>query len=96
MPLTPQQFLDLVDANGGPEKLSMLIFNNSYTKVYGDGEFFNPDTDFDVTTGIFTFQERDIKKRRFHSIKFLEYLEGLTFAHKDEDRDSINYRNYRP
>lgn len=93
---SPQAFLDFIQARGGNEQVMMLVFNNSYIKVYGDKESFNPDEDFDVTTGIFTFIEEDVKGRKFISYKTLEYIEGLTMAPIGVDKDTINYRNYRP
>lgn len=93
---TPQAFLDFVNENGGPSQLAMITFNNSYTKVYGEGEVFDPDNDFDVTRGIIKFVERDVMKRPYISFRSVEYVEGLTFAPIGEDKDKINYRNFRP
>lgn len=93
---TSQQFLSFVDANGGPEKLAMLVFNNSYTKVFGEGEVFNPAEDFDASTGLFRFVEYDIRRLEYVSYKGLLYLEGITFAGEGVDKDTINFRSFRP
>lgn len=91
-----QEFLDFVNSKGGPNQLAMLVFNNSYVKVFGEGEFFNPTEHFDQTNGMFKFVEKDVKGREYHSYKFLDYLEGLTFAPPGVNKDTIYYRNYRP
>lgn len=91
-----QAFLDFINDRGGPEQVMMLIFNNSYIKVYGDNQSFDPEVDFDVNTGLFTFVEYDVKGREYISFKTLEYIEGLTMAPIGVDKDTINYRNFRP
>lgn len=93
---TPQAFLDFVNENGGPSQLAMLVFNNSYIKLYGDGESFNPTVDFDVEKGLFRFIETDVKRREYITFKSYLYLEGVTFAPVGVNKDTLNYRNFRP
>lgn len=93
---TPQAFLDFINKNGGPSQLCQIVFNNSYVRVYGDGEQFDPEADYDLETGIIKFIERDIKGREFITYKSYIYIEGLTFAPIGVNKDTINYRNYRP
>lgn len=93
---TGQEFLDFINDNGGYSQLLMLTFNNSYIKVYGDNEVFDPDKEFDIDKMMFKFVEYDVKDRAFISFKSLLYIEGITMAPPGVDKDTIYYRNFRP
>lgn len=83
-----------VEKNGGPEKVMVLYFNNSYNKGYGDNEVLSYD-DIDPLTGIISFKEKDPTGKVFITTRMLEYLEGITFAAPGIHKDSYDHMFFR-
>lgn len=79
-----------VEKNGGPSKVMILYFNNSYNKGYGEGEVLSYD-DIDPATGIIRFIEKDLRGKKFMTTRMLEYLEGITFAYDGHSKDDYDH-----
>lgn len=90
---TPAELTAFINSKGGNSQVMMFVFNNSYTKVFGDDEW-NPS--MIDSKGIFKFVEEDVQGNEYHVYKHLEYLESITMAPPGVDRKTIYYRNYRP
>ena len=93
---TVTEMVAFINKNGGPSQLAQIVFNNSYVKVYGEKKQFDPINDIDTETNFIKFTETDIKGREFISYKPCNLIEALTFAPVGVDKDTINYRNFRP
>lgn len=87
---TFDKFKEEVDKNGGPEKVMVLYFNNSYNKGYGKGEVLSYD-DIEPETGIIRFREKDPYGNEFITTRMLEYLEGITFAAPGVSKDEYDH-----
>lgn len=87
---TFDKFKEEVDKNGGPEKVMVLYFNNSYNKGYGKGEVLSYD-DIEPETGIIRFREKDPYGKEFITTRMLEYLEAITFAAPGISKDDYDH-----
>lgn len=87
---TFEKFKEEVDKNGGPEKVMVLYFNNSYNKGYGKGEVLSYD-DIEPETGIIRFREKDPYGKEFITTRMLEYLEAITFAAPGVSKDEYDH-----
>lgn len=89
-----QQFLDLVNENGGMSQVITIIFNNSYVKTFGPNEVFNMGQ-VDLEKGLFKFVEEDEEGNAYISYKTAMYVEGVTFAPPGVDKKIVNWRAVR-
>lgn len=92
---TVETFKAEVAKHGGYESLLAMYFNNSNVVTFGTGKVFDPATNLDESTATVVIEAEDIQGHVFVTTRKLEYLEGMTFAKVQAERDKIDLRAVR-